>query len=259
MESDAEGSRLLPGLPAEAERTSHVGEPVPDADRLAGQQARAAAEMAQEVASLAGEPAGHPWGAPVTIAETLERLAASAERCHARAEQRERVIGHLHAEVDRLRQGERRGLLRPLLVEVCRLRSDLLRQAEGLPNDFDADRARLLLRSYADSIELALEDNGVAAYAPAPGDRFEPRLHRRVGGEPAGDPEHAGRIARVRRSGYLDLDTNMPMAPAEVVLFTPASTASPPSPAPPGERGGHGEFGSDSHESADAADERKQP
>jgi molecular chaperone GrpE len=161
--------------------------------------------------------------------------------------------------VDRLRQGERRALLRPLLVEVCRLRSDLLRQAEDLPTDFDADRARRLLRSYADSIELALEDNGVVAYAPVPGERFEPRLHRRVGGEPASGPEHAGRIARVRCSGYLDLDTNMPVAPAEVVLFTPARTASPPSPAPTGERDGHGECGTDSHESADAADERKQP
>jgi hypothetical protein len=144
-------------------------------------------------------------------------------------------------------------------VEVCRLRSDLLRQAEELPGDFDADRARLLLRSYADSMELALEDNGVAAYDPAPGDRFEPRLHRRVGGEPASDPELAGRIARVRRSGYLDLDTNMAMAPAEVVLFTPASAASPPSPAPPGERAGHGECGTASHEPPGAADERKQP
>jgi len=103
----------------------------------------------------------------------------SSERYHARAEQREGVIDHLHAEVDRLRRGERRGLLRPLLVEICRLRNDLLRQAEDLPADFDAGRARLLLRSYADSVELALEDSGVATFAPEQGDQFEPRLHRR--------------------------------------------------------------------------------
>ena len=126
------------------------------------------------------------------ISETLERLAASSERYHARAEQREGVIDHLRSEVDRLRRGERRGLLRPLLVEICRLRNDLLRQAEDLPGDFDAERARLLLRSYAESIELALEDNGVATFAPEQGDRFVPRLHRRVGGESSSHPGTQG-------------------------------------------------------------------
>ena len=158
-----------------------------------------------------------------TIPEAVERLAASSERYHARAEQREAVIDHLHSEVDRLRRGERRALLRPLLVETCRLRNDLLRQADDLPDDFDADRARLLLRSYADSVELTLEDNGVVTFAPATGDQFEPRLHRRVGGESTNDPGVAGRVARVRRSGYLDSDTNMPIAPAEVVLFASVS------------------------------------
>jgi molecular chaperone GrpE len=158
----------------------------------------------------------------VAIFEAVERLAASSEGYHTRAEQRETVIEHLHSELDRLRRGERRGLLRPLLVETCRLRNDLLRQAEDLPDDFDADRARLLLRSYAESVELALEDNGVVTFAPQTGDQFEPRLHRRVGGEPASDPILAGHVARVRRSGYLDADTNMPIAPAEVVLFTSA-------------------------------------
>jgi hypothetical protein len=165
-----------------------------------------------------------------TIAEDVERLADSSERYHARAEQREGVIDHLRSEVDTLRRGERRVLLRPLLVEICRLRNDLLRQADGLPADFDAERARALLRSYAESIELALEDNGVATFEPQQGDKFEPRLHRRVGGEPAGDPGLAGHVARVRRNGYLDVDTNTPIAPAEVVLFAPASAAPPPSP-----------------------------
>jgi hypothetical protein len=114
-----------------------------------------------------------------------------------------------------------------LLVEMCRLRNDLLRQAEDLPGDFDADRARLLLRSYAESVELALEDGGVATFAPEKGDRFEPRMHRRVGGETTDDPEAAGRVAQVRRSGYLDIDSNTPIAPAEVVLYVSATSGTP--------------------------------
>jgi molecular chaperone GrpE len=153
------------------------------------------------------------------IAASVQELADSAQRYHIRAEQRENVIDHLSAEVDRLRRGERRGMLRPLLVEICRLRNDLLRQAAELPPDFDTDRASLLLTSYAESVELALENNGVVSFAPDSGDAFDPRMHRRVGAEAALDPAFAGRIAQVRRDGYLDVDANSPIAPAEVVVF----------------------------------------
>jgi molecular chaperone GrpE len=154
------------------------------------------------------------------ILAMLRDLVESAERYHTRAERRESVIDHLHTEVDGLRRGERRGLLRPLLVEICRLRHDLLRQAEDLPADFDADRSRLLLRSYAESVELALDNNGVVTFSPAEGDPFDPRMHRRVGGEPTDDDDAVGRIAVVRRDGYLDVDSTSPIALAEVVLFT---------------------------------------
>jgi hypothetical protein len=161
------------------------------------------------------------------IAASVRELAHSSERYHARAQQRESVIDHLSAELERLRRGERRGLLRPLLVEICRLRNDLLRQAGELPADFDAERAALLLRSYAESAELALENSGVVAFAPDGGDAFDPRMHRRVGGEPAGDPALVGRIARVRRDGYLDVDAGSPIAPAEVVVFAAAAGDGP--------------------------------
>jgi molecular chaperone GrpE (heat shock protein) len=267
MKSSFEGTAFPPELPLDVETASHADEPVPDPAGVAGQPAREAVEAARDeqplAAELAEQPlaaelAGRTTGLLVTIAETMERLAASSERYHARAEQRESVIDHLRSEVDRLRQGERRSLLRPLLVEICRLRNDLLRQAEDLPGDFDADRARLLLRSYADSIELALEDNGVATFTPENGDQFEPRLHRRVGGEPASDPGLAGHVARVRRGGYLDLDTNTPVAPAEVVLFTGATAGPLESAGSPVERGDRRECGPATHESASATDERKE-
>ena len=154
------------------------------------------------------------------ICATVRELASTSERYHARAQQREGVIDHLHAEVDLLRRGERRALLRPLLTEVCRLRDDLLRQADDLPDDFSSDRARLLLRSYAESAEIALENSGVIAFAPGEGDPFDPRTQRRVGGELTSDPALHGCIAAVRRSGYMDIEASSPIAPADVVLFT---------------------------------------
>jgi molecular chaperone GrpE len=153
------------------------------------------------------------------VAASVRDLAEASQAYHARAQQREQVIDHLHAEVDRLRRGERRALLRPLLAEMCRLRNDLLRQAAELPADFGADRAALLLRSYAESMELALENSGVVPFGPDSGDAFDPRLHRRVGAEPAAEPALAGRIAGVRRDGYLDVEANSPVALAEVVVF----------------------------------------
>jgi molecular chaperone GrpE len=216
--------------------------------------------------------AGHSEELVAEIFAAVRGLAASSERYHARAEQREGVIDHLRTEVDKVRRGERRGLLRPLLVEVCRLRNDLLRQADELPDNFDAERARLLLRSYAESVEFALETSGVIAFAPEEGDPFEPRMHRLVGGEPASDPMLAGRVARVRRAGYLDVDANSPIAPAEVVLLGPVSAASAETPVfSPDEQPGPATvdpcgppddhlYGSpDSHDDVSATDDRSEP
>ena len=153
------------------------------------------------------------------ISAIVRELASTSERYHTRAQQREGVIDHLRAEVDVLRRGERRTLLRPLLAEVCRLRGDLLRQADDLPDNFSADRARLLLRSYAESAEIALENSGVTAFTPGEGEPFDPRIHRRVGGQPTSDPALHGCIAAVQRSGYMDIESGSPIAPADVVLL----------------------------------------
>jgi molecular chaperone GrpE len=188
-------------------------------------QGPSAAHDDRPPAPVPAEPGGQAEELFAGAFAALREFAASSERYHSRAEHRESVIDHLHSEVDRLRRGERRGLLRPLLVEICRLRNDLLRQAQDLPGDFDAERARLLLRSFAESVEIALENSGVATFAPIEGDPFEPRMHRRVGGEPVSDPALRGRVALVRRAGYLDVDANIPIAPAEVVVFGPVSAA----------------------------------
>jgi molecular chaperone GrpE (heat shock protein) len=181
-------------------------------------------KMVDEQCAPAAESSDQTAGTLADIFAAVLEFISLSERYHTRAEQREGVIDHLRTEVERLRRGERRGLLRPILAENCRLRNDLLRQAEELPDDFDAGQARLLLRSYADSVELALEDSGVITFAPSEGEPFDPRLHRRVYSVPTADVKLAGRVARVLRHGYMDIEANIPMAPAEVVLFTYVTT-----------------------------------
>lgn len=153
-----------------------------------------------------------------TAAE-VRRLADAAERYHDRAAQREGVIDYLRAELELLRRGERRGLLRPLLTQMCRLHGDLVRQAATLPPDFDAARAVRLLQSYAETLGEALEDNGVVTYQPDEGDPFNPRQHRQVKRQPTADPSQAGQVAAVRQPGYLDLESDSPLAPAEVSVY----------------------------------------
>jgi molecular chaperone GrpE len=153
------------------------------------------------------------------IAARTREMADASDRYHARAEQREGVIEHLRSELELLRQGERRGLLRPLLAELCRLRDDLLKQAATLPADFGADKSADLLRSYAETIELTLENSGVVTYAPDSGDPFNPRMHRRVSSEPTADQAQGGHVAAVQRDGYLDIEANSPIAPAAVTVF----------------------------------------
>jgi molecular chaperone GrpE (heat shock protein) len=163
--------------------------------------------------------------APNPLAElqaAVLRLVAESEKHNQRAAHRESVIDKLHAEVEKLRTGERRGTVRPLLVAVARLRDDLVKQGSGLPADFDAPRAKRLLHSFADSIEITLEDFGVATYTPKVGDDFDPRRHKAVASEPISDAQSVRTVAGVRKAGYEDIEAGVTLAQAEVTVYVDA-------------------------------------
>jgi molecular chaperone GrpE len=214
------GTETGPGETADA--SVHAADET-DTPEAASEAAEPAADADTPESANGSGPRAEP--APVLMAEisvAVRELADSSQRYHARAEQREAVIDHLRDEVERLRRGERRGVLRPVLTDMCRLRDDLLNQAATLPTEFDAAKATALLRSYAETIEITLESNGVITYTPDNGDSFNPRLHRRISGAPTAEPALAGHIAAIRRDGYLDIETNSPIAPAEVTVYAVA-------------------------------------
>jgi molecular chaperone GrpE len=199
-----------PGLPA----------PPVDPPQEPGSAATPAPAAGPAAAGQDGSGDRDAGTALAALSAAVSDLAGAAERYHDRAAQREGVIDYLRMELETLRRGERRGMLRPLLTEMCRLRNDLLRQAATLPPDYDAEQAAKLLVSFAETVDLALENNGVVSYAPDAGDPFDPRRHRRVRGAQSDDPAQAGRIARALRDGYLDTEANSPIVPAEVAVFT---------------------------------------
>jgi len=154
---------------------------------------------------------------PVAIlAGSVGELVEQVRAHHARAHARERVIDRLHAEVERLRTGEQGLLLRPVVTDLQRLRTDLLHQAATLSSRVDQKQAAALLESFALSVELALERCGSVPIRPSVGAEFSAREHRAVKLVEAASPEEDGTIAAVVADGYLDTSTDRVTVPARV-------------------------------------------
>lgn len=149
----------------------------------------------------------------------VRSLTLEAREYHTRAAAREQVIDNLHAEVERLRAGEQNLLLRPIVTDLQNLRKDLLREAGALPAELSSDRAAELLKSFALSVELALERCGSVAIQAAVGDEFSSREHRAVKLIPTARAEQDGTVAAVAADGYREAETDRVTAPARVHVY----------------------------------------
>lgn len=149
----------------------------------------------------------------------VSALAEQVRAHHARAEARERVIDNLHAEVERLRAGERSQLLRPVIIDLQHLRGDLLHQARTLPAEITRRQAAELLDSFALSVELALERCGSVPVRPSVGQPFSAREHRAIGLLPAERSEQDNTVGAVFADGYRDTTTDRVTVPAKVQVL----------------------------------------
>ena len=152
------------------------------------------------------------------VTAALEQIRAQLAAGHERAAAREQIIDRLHEENQRLRAGERQLVLRPLLVDVQKLRDGLLREATLLPADFTPQQAAALLASFAGTAEMALERGGVLVVRPEPGTPFDPAVHRPAGVVPARAADEDGTVHGVSADGYLDMVTGRALSPAAVVV-----------------------------------------
>jgi molecular chaperone GrpE len=194
MRADARDERLEQG-PA-------GGDPAGGDPGIAG--AAGSAEVLAAVGELSDQVAG---------------LSAGAAREHDRAQAREAVIDRLHAEVERLRAGEARSLLRPAVTDLWRLRDDLLAQARGVPETMNRAEVAALLDSYADTVVLILERCGVVAVRPAAQDPFDPRQQQACGVAETDLRDLDGTVASIVSDGYAEADTGRPVAPARVIVY----------------------------------------
>jgi len=155
------------------------------------------------------------------LAAIAERLERDAER----AEFRERVIDRLHGEVDRLRALERGGVLRPVVIDLCRLRNDMMRQARTLPQEMTTAKAGALLTTFAGAVEDALDRCGVVVARPVGGSPFSAGHHQVARTVEVTDPALDGTVAEVVQDGYVEVDGEKVVVPARVAVYR--ATAGP--------------------------------
>ncbi|WP_199515164.1 nucleotide exchange factor GrpE [Nucisporomicrobium flavum] len=168
--------------------------------------------------ALAGAAPAEPDVAQ-RLAELTAALTAVQQELRSadeRAASRERIIDRLHEENQKLRAGERRLVLMPVLTDLQRLRNDLLRQAATVPPEMAGERVAQLLESYAHSVELTLERGGVAPVRPRTGEPFDGTRHRPTDVVEAPEPAADGRIAAVLADGYEETFSGRVLTPATV-------------------------------------------
>lgn len=173
-------------------------------------------------------PDGQAWRDLVAAVSGLtDSMAAAGERAAAR----ERVVERLFAENDRLRAGERLTVLRPVVVDLQRIRNDLLRQAATLPAEMSTGQVADLLRSFAFDAEQTLERCGVQIIRPDVGAAFDSSRHRAAAAVAAPGAELDATVAEVLADGYLDVVADRAISTAVVRVYRwsppPTDTATP--------------------------------
>jgi len=182
-------------------------------DPVSGKEAEepgdAADQAAEDAPAIAEAPLAEP---PETVAlAAVDVLRAELAAHNVRAAAREQLVGKLHEEVQRLRTGERAALLRPVIVDLGRLRNSLLRQSGESTEDTAA-----IFAGFADDVTFALERVGAEPLSPTVGGAVTPGSHRVVGVVDTGDVAADGTVAAVDADGYVDTVEDKVVLPALV-------------------------------------------
>jgi molecular chaperone GrpE (heat shock protein) len=223
-------SAAPPDAPAAAESAAPPDAPAA-AESAAPPDAPAAAESAAPPDAPAAAESVAPPDAPAATAapDAPAPPDGEAERFDRRIEEALRLLARqtdhaeqLHAENQRLRQGELRAALLPLVRDLLRVHDDLARLA-GFEGDAAAD-----LEIARQSILDALARNGILPATPATGEPFDARLHRAEAPVDTDDPNLHRTIAATLRSGFAWEDgTVVRAADVRVYRHTPAEQTTP--------------------------------
>jgi molecular chaperone GrpE len=143
--------------------------------------------------------------------EQVGRLAAIERQLadfHLRASHRELVIDRLHEDIQRLKQGEQRILLEPVIADLIRLYEQLAREYQRTPGG-------ALLGSFADEVAKILDRCGVESFHAIPGEPYQSERHRPLGIVRTSDQQLHNTVAESVTAGFFDREARRVRRPAQ--------------------------------------------
>jgi molecular chaperone GrpE len=190
----------MPGDPASSDngttpRSASKDTSAKDTSAKAGESAKAADAPARR--APAKDSGSEPTLAEIRVA--LTDLTATLGREHDRAGHREAIIDRLHEENQRLRHSELQAALDPVRAALYRLHDLVRRESEGTP---EIEHVPALLAAIADEVVEVIARTGLEPLPVVPGDTYDAIRHRPAGVEQTADPERAGTVVAVRRTGF---------------------------------------------------------
>jgi molecular chaperone GrpE (heat shock protein) len=203
------GQDLDAGHEGEGARIEGGQAPVADAQASA-EGGWAAAEGGGGTAEVGGSSSDDAPNEPVADDEApgtgdgagLEALATAFTGLDRRLEESQRLLvrqselaDKLHGENQRLRAGELRGAMLPLVRDLLRLHDDIGRIADATEQVEDLELMQISLLD-------ALSRNGIVSVRPAEGEQFDPKRHSAASVVEAADASLDRSISEVIRLGF---------------------------------------------------------
>lgn len=194
--------------PSPAAKSASAGTRKPAAAKRPTAAARAQAEAARELAALQEQLDA------TRDAERSARLRADELAIVARKQSE--MADELHAENRRLRDGEVREAVAPIIRGLSRLADEVTRLRYSAQEPGGSVELADLVHIDGRVHEL-LHDAGVTPLRPAPGDPFDVHLHEAAGAIPTEDPLEDRTIVAVRQPGLIRDDGRI-LRPAAVIV-----------------------------------------
>jgi molecular chaperone GrpE len=164
-------------------------------------------ELAQEDTTSVAEGA-----VPVEdLSKWLDAVQEQLSEFHRRAAHRESIIDRLHEENQRLKQGQHRVILEPVVADLIRLHDQLSREARRAGDG--------LVGSFAEEVAEILDRCGIEVFDAIPGEPHQTDRHRPLAVVPSSNPEQHNTVAEAVAAGFYDREADRVRRPAQARFY----------------------------------------
>lgn len=155
--------------------------------------------------------AGQPPDGDALISR-LDAIEQQLAEFHRRSAHREEIINRLHEDNQRLRRGEHRVVLEPVIADLIRLHEQLARQARRTPDDG-------MLDSFVDEVGEILNRCGIDVFIAIEGDLYRSDRHKPLAVVTTTDPGLHNTVAEPIAAGFIDRMNDRVRRPAQARFY----------------------------------------